>query len=191
MVALSIWRGTLARSVAGLGVASVLMGGASVAYAEDVSASATTAKTACRAARMATAGVQQATDDYKAFADSTTTEGARADFATLVTGWHRAVEGARAKLAATPAAGSPKVLTAFLATFRAEDEVLARAASKVGTLPPEARAFLDARLVMTQDILAAARATDVRLARLQAAERKVAACAAITRHEQAFQTWRR
>jgi hypothetical protein len=187
----SIGRGILGRSVAGVGLAAVLVGGGSVAFADTVSGSATTAKSACNAARTATAGVQHETDTYKTFFSSSTVLEARTGFATLVTGWHRAVTDARRNLA-TPPAGSSKMLTAFLTTFRMEDEVLARAEAKAGTLPTESRPFIDARGIMTKDILAAARATDIRLARLQSAERrKVPACAAIISHERAFQTWRR
>ena len=187
----SIGRGIFGRSVAGLGLAAVLVGGGTVAFAESASASATSAKSACRAARTATAGVQNATDTYRFYFSSGTVEEARAGFATLVTGWHRAVKGARLNLAA-PAAGSSKVLKAFLATFRTEAEVLARAAAKAGSLPTEPRAFSDARGTMTKDILAAAYATDTRLAPLQSAERRnVSACDAIISHARAFQTWRR
>lgn len=186
----SIGRGIFGQSVAALGLAAVLVGGGSVAFAESAPASPTTAKSACRAARTATAGVQHATDSYKMFSSANVIE-ARAGFATLVTGWHRAIEDARQNLA-TPAAGSSKALTAFLTTFRMEDEVLARSASTAGTLPTEPRAFLDARVIMTQEIQAAAQATDTRLARLQTAEhRKVPACAATISHGRAFQTWRR
>lgn len=201
-------RSTFGRSAAGAALALVFVGGGvasgatradsgsstvagdgAAAQQSGTASTRTTPKSACKAAAAATAGVQSATDRYKRVKSYPTIEKARHGHVVLITRWHRAVDEAQATLA-KPAVGSPAALGAFLHAFNAENRVLAKAASKAAELPTEPEAFFTARREMYEAIVAAADTTEKKLSRLQTVEHhKVAACAHITGHAQAFVTY--